>query len=100
MEGKLNLFSEISHNQIEGEYILFSLKGLLNHLTKVEEKIFHFCDVLTYDDFLKISKALKTFRNFLKIVLSSARSIKTVPSVVPSFKIPEPTFPTCTKHGS
>ena len=76
MEGKLNLFSEISHNQIEGEYILFSLKGLLNHLTKVEEKIFHFCDVLTYDDFLKISKALKTLRNFLKIVLNSAKVYK------------------------
>ena len=76
MEGKLNLFSQISHNPIEGEYILFSLRGLLNHLTKVEEKIFHFCDVLTYDDFLKISKALKTLRNFLKIVLNSAKVYK------------------------
>ena len=41
-EGRLQLYQEVSYSNIEGEFILLTLKGLLKHLEKVEAKIFYF----------------------------------------------------------
>ena len=76
MEGKLELFHEIASCEHEGQYILLSLKGLLHHLCRVEEKIYFFQDILSHDDFTKISRALKTLKHFLKFVLNFATIYK------------------------
>ena len=62
MNGKENLFFEITNNNLEGEYILFSLRGFLQHLEKVEAKIFSFRTFLVKKILIKFS----TYSNFLK----------------------------------
>ena len=63
MNGKENLFFEITNNNLEGKYILLSLRGFLQHLEKVEAKIF-----FTFRTFLVKTILIKfsTYSNFLK----------------------------------
>ena len=72
METSQDLLKEISENQLEGQFILFLLKGLLTHLRKVEEKIFVFADVLTYSDYLKISRLLRNLKEYIRYILRTA----------------------------
>ena len=69
MEGKTDLYLEIRRNNLEPEYILLSIKGLLKHLMQVESKIYVFFEILSYDDFQKITHILKTLKRFLKYIL-------------------------------
>ena len=72
MEGKANLYQEITNYNYEAEYILFSFKGLLKHLQNVESKIYFFSDIMSYDDFQRVCYALRALKKFLKFVLSVA----------------------------
>ena len=72
MEGKTRLYSEITNCNFEAEYVLFSLKGLLRHLDKVESTIYYFSDIMSYHDFQRVCYALRTLKRFLKFVLSFA----------------------------
>ena len=69
-EGRLQLYQEVSYSNIEGEFILLTLKGLLKHLEKVEAKIFYFGGILSYSDYCRITQALRTLKTFLKFVLT------------------------------
>ena len=72
MNGKEHLLFEITNNNLEGEYILFSLKGFLQHLEKVEAKIFFFSDIFSKNDFDKVFEVLKFLKRFLKYILQNA----------------------------
>ena len=72
MEGQTNLISEIMKDDIEAEYILFLLKGLLTHLKKVEERIFFFSEIFNTRDLNKLKEALGTLNHFLTFVLKGA----------------------------
>ena len=72
MEGKKDLYFEIAKNNLEPEFILLSFKGLLKHLEQVESKIFFFSEILTYDDFSRITDALKFLKRILKFILTFA----------------------------
>ena len=72
-QGRLQLYQEVSYSNIEGEFILLTLKGLLRHLEKVEAKIFYFGGILSYSDYSRITQALRTLKTFLKFVLTFAK---------------------------
>ena len=72
MNGKEYLFFEITNNNLEGEYILFSLKGFLKHLEKIESKIFYFSDIFSSDDFDRMSEVLRFLKRFLRFILKNA----------------------------
>ena len=72
MNGKEYLFFEITNNNLEGEYILFSLKGFLKHLEKIESKIFYFSDIFSCDDFDRMSEVLRFLKRFLRFILKNA----------------------------
>ena len=72
METSQDLLKEISENQLEGQFILFLLRGLLTHLRRVEEKIFVFADVLTYNDYFKISRLLRNLKEYIRYILRTA----------------------------
>ena len=72
MNGKENLFFEITTNNLEGEYILFSLRGFLQHLEKVEANIFSISDIFSKDDFDKVFGVFKFLKRFLRFILKNA----------------------------
>ena len=72
MNGKENLFFEITNNNLEGEYILFSLRGFLQHLEKVEANISFFSDIFSKEDFDKVFDVFKFLKRFLRYILNNA----------------------------
>ena len=72
MNGKEHLLLEITNNKLKGEYIPFFLKGIVQHLGKLEAKIFFFSDIFSKDDFDKVFEVLKFLKRFLKYILRNA----------------------------
>ena len=72
MNGKENLFFEITNNNLEGEYILFSLRGFLQLLEKVEAKIFFLFRHFSREDFDKVFDVFKFLKRFLRYILNNA----------------------------
>ena len=64
MQGKRELHCEITNNNLEAEYILFSIKGLVKHLEQVECKVYIFADIMSYDDYRRVIDAIKIWNNF------------------------------------
>ena len=72
MQGKQELYCEITNNNLEAEYVLFSIKGLVKHLEQVECKIYIFADIMSYDDYRRLTDAIKNMKQFLKFILNFA----------------------------
>ena len=51
---------------------MFSLKGFLKHLEKIESKIFYFSDIFSCDDYDRMSEVLRFLKGFLRFILENA----------------------------
>ena len=72
MASQEKFLAEVINYDLEAEYMLFLLRGLLSHIKKVEGKIELFSEIFSKKDLEKITKAIGSLDEFLTFVLRGA----------------------------
>ena len=73
MASQERLLAEVINYDLEAEYMLFLLRGLLSHIKKVEEKIEFFNEIFSKKDLEKITDAIGALDQFLTFVLKGTK---------------------------
>ena len=76
MDSSDRYISEIIQSEIEGEFLLYILKGLLTHVERVQVKVRFFSDIFTPQDLENLEEALCGIHTYLSTILKGARIYK------------------------
>ena len=77
MEGMTEMVTIVQNQGIKAEYILFILRNLSRHISKVEERLETLQQVFTKDDFEHLFTSISSLKNFLDDVIAKEEFIET-----------------------